>query len=169
MRPASLALLFFGVMLIEARRAAQNERGQRALGGIEPEADGPVYQAMQIAYPGAFAAMLAELVLRGGPPPDVFVIGAALFTAAKALKWWAILELGSRWTFRVIVVPGGSLATGGPYRYTRHPNYVGVFGELVGAALMTGAVITGPLVTTAFTILMWRRIAVEQRALDAAQ
>ena len=143
MRPVSLALLIFGFMLIEARRAAQNERGQRALGGIEPEADGPVYQAMQIAYPGAFAAMLAELVLRGTPPSDVFVIGAALFTAAKA--------------------------TGGPYRYTRHPNYIGVFGELVGAALMTGAVITGPLATMAFTGLMWRRIAVEQRALDAAR
>jgi isoprenylcysteine carboxyl methyltransferase (ICMT) family protein YpbQ len=51
----------------------------------------------------------------------------------------------------------------------RHPNYVGVFGELVGAALMTGATISGPIATMVFTALMARRISVEQRALDAAR
>ena len=45
----------------------------------------------------------------------------------------------------MIVVPGDPLVASGPYRYLRHPNYVGVVGELVGAALMTRALITGPL------------------------
>ena len=55
--------------------------------------------------------------------------------AAKALKWWAILTLGRFWTFRVIVVPGATLVAGGPYRWLRHPNYVGVIGELVGVGV----------------------------------
>ena len=49
----------------------------------------------------------------------------------------------------------------------RHPNYLGVAGELIGAALMTGAFIAGPVGTIAFAWLMWRRIGVEDAALDA--
>ncbi len=164
-----LLVTIFGLMGLEARRAARNERAQRARGGVGPPADARIYALMQIAYPGAFAAMLLELALRGAPARGTVAIGAAIFVAAKALKWWAIATLGSCWTFRVIVVPGASLVSGGPYRYVRHPNYVAVVGELIGVALMTGAVIAGPLTTVAFVILIVRRIAVEQRALDEAR
>ena len=92
-------------MLVEARRASRNERAQRARGGLEPSGD--VYRIMQVAYPGAFLAMIVEGAIRGTPPTAVFVAGVMLFVAAKALKWWAIHALGPCWTFRVIVVPGG--------------------------------------------------------------
>ena len=164
-----LAFVIVGFMAIEARRAAANERAQRSRGGIEARDDASVYAAMRVAYPGAFLAMLIEGAARGGPERDVFVMGAAIYVAAKALKWWAILELGRFWTFRVIVVPGTRPIRSGPYRYMRHPNYVGVFGELVGTALMTGALITGPIATLFFTTLMLRRSVVEHRALDAAR
>jgi methyltransferase len=91
-----------------------------------------------------------------------------VFASAKALKWWAILTLGRFWTFRVIVVPGAPLVTSGPYRLLRHPNYVGVIGELVGAASMTGALATGPVATLAFGLLILKRIEIEQRALAVA-
>ena len=165
----ALSSLFFGFMLVEARRAGRNERRQRARGGVEPGDDGRVFALMQIAYPAAFASMLVELWWRGGPPPGVIAAGGAVYAAAKAFKWWAIRTLGPCWTFRVIVVPGVPLVNGGPYRYVRHPNYVGVFGELAGAALMTGAMISGPIVTLAFTALMAWRIVVEQRALNATR
>src|SRR5207302_315004 len=78
---------------------------------------------------------------------SVLLAGATLFAAAKALKWWAIATLGPAWTFRVIVVPGAPLVASGPYRFVAHPNYIGVVGELVGATLMTGAFISGPIAT----------------------
>ena len=162
---AFLLVLIFAPMLIEARRAAHNERAQRARGGVEPRGD--VYRLMAVAYPVAFLAMVVEGAIRGGPPPLVFAEGLAVFGAAKALKWWAIRSLGESWTFRVIVVPGGARVAAGPYRYLRHPNYVAVAGELVGAALMAGALIAGPLGATVFMALMLRRIAVENAALDA--
>src|SRR5690242_5757285 len=99
-------------MLVEARRAARNERAQRARGGVEPADD--VYAVMQIAYPGAFAVMLAEGALRGDPPATAFAVGLTLFALAKALKWWAIVSLGPFWTFRVIVIPGAKLVASGP-------------------------------------------------------
>jgi methyltransferase len=157
------AVVVFAFMALEALRAARNERAQRALGGIEPPDD--VYRWMQVAYPGAFAAMLAEAAIRGGPPPSLAIAGVAVFTLAKIVKWWAILTLDRFWTFRVIVVPGAPLVSRGPYRFLRHPNYVGVIGELVGVGLLTGAVISGPIATAVFALLIRRRVTVEERAL----
>jgi methyltransferase len=151
-------------MIVEAVRASRNERLQRARGGIEPPGD--VYRWMQVAYPGVFAAMLAEGAT--GPPPALAVTaaGVLLFAFGKALKWWAIFTLGDRWTFRVIVVPGMPLATSGPYRLLRHPNYVGVIGELAGVALMAGAPLAGVAGGALFCALMGVRVRVENRAVD---
>ena len=161
-----LSLAVFGFMLAEARRAARNERAQRARGGLEPGGD--VYAVMQVAYPGVFLAMLIEGVARGAPAAGrAWLVGVLLFAIAKALKWWAIAELGTCWTFRVIVVPGMAPVKTGPYRVLKHPNYVAVVGELVSVALMTSAWLTGPLAVLVFGGLMVRRVAVENRALDA--
>ena len=159
------AVVVFAFMAIEALRAARNERAQRAVGGIEPPDD--VYRWMQIAYPGAFAAMCVEGLLRHDvPPPALVAVGVLVFVLGKALKWWAIVTLGRFWTFRVIVVPGATLVNSGPYRLMRHPNYVGVMGELAGVAMLTGAVVSGPIAATLFGTLILRRIAVEERALQ---
>jgi isoprenylcysteine carboxyl methyltransferase (ICMT) family protein YpbQ len=55
----------------------------------------------------------------------------------------------------------------GPYRFLAHPNYVGVIGELAGVAIATGSRIAGPAAVIGFGALIWRRIIVERRALDA--
>jgi methyltransferase len=162
---ALVAAAVYVPMLVEARRASRNERAQRARGGVEPPGD--VYQLMQVVYPGAFLAMLIEGAIRGGPAPSAFAAGAIVFAAAKAVKWWAIVALGPYWTFRVIVVPGAPRVARGPYRWTRHPNYVGVLGELAGAAAMAGAPIAGAASLVAFSGLLVRRIAVEDQALRA--
>src|SRR5438270_13649751 len=153
-------------MALESLRARRNERAERARGGIEPPDD--VYAVMRVVYPAAFAAMLIEGVLRRGAPPRALAAGAAVFAAAKALKWWAIVSLGPFWTFRVIVVPGAPLVARGPYRWVAHPNYIGVVGELVGATLMTGAFISGPIATAIFGMLLRKRVAVEERMLRKA-
>jgi methyltransferase len=157
------AAIVFGFLIVEARRAARNERAQRARGGVEPAGD--VYQVMRLVYPGAFLAMLAEGAARGTPSPRVLLAGVAIFAAAKALKWWAILTLGPFWTFRVIVVPGAALVAQGPYRWLRHPNYVGVLGELAGVAAIADAPLSGVVATGLFVALLVKRIAVEERAL----
>ncbi len=162
---AGLIAVVFGLLVVEARRAALNERQQRARGGIEPRGD--VYRWMQLAYPGAFAAMIVEGALSELPARGVMLFGLACLVGGKVLKWWAIIALGPCWTFRVIVVPGDMPVRSGPYRFLAHPNYAGVVGELVGVGLLSGARITGPLAMVVFGALMARRVAVENRALDA--
>jgi methyltransferase len=161
-----LSFVVFASMLVEASRATANERAQRARGGREPADD--VYTIMRIAYPVAFLAMLVEGALRGTPPRSAVLAGAAVFLTAKALKWWAIVSLGTFWTFRVIVVPGARLVATGPYRWLRHPNYVAVLGELAGVALMTAAPVSGVAGFVTFGWLVIRRVSVEERALREA-
>jgi methyltransferase len=162
-----LLALVFVPMLVEARLAAVNERAQLARGGVEPRGD--VYQIMRLAYPAVFLAMIAEGWWRSSPVNiDLRIAGLVIFLAAKLLKWSAIRTLGEAWTFRVIVRPGVPLVTAGLYRWLRHPNYVGVVGELVGIALLTGARVSGPVGTVLFGILMLKRIRVEDHALSAS-
>ena len=161
-----LVILFvvaFVPMLAEAARSAANERRLRALGAIEPGGD--VYRVMQFAYPASFMVMLGESWLRGAASAPALAAGAIAFTAAKALKYWAIAALGDRWTFRVLVPPGSRRVVRGPYAYLRHPNYVAVAGELSGFALLTGAPVSGAAATIGFVLLMLVRIRIEERAL----
>ena len=158
---ALLAVLVF--MVGELALSRRNERILRARGAVEPP--DPVYRTMQWAYPGAFVAMAIEGAVAGVEPDSTTVAGAFIFLAGKLLKFWAVATLGERWTFRVLVEPRTPLATGGPYRLMRHPNYVGVAGELVGMALITQAPWTGTVGTAFFFWLLWRRIQVEERAL----
>jgi methyltransferase len=163
MRLAILAGIVYVPMLAEALRAARNERAQLARGGVEPPGD--VYRIMRMAYPGLFAAMLAEGFVRGPAADGWWVAGLIVFALGKALKWWAILALGPAWTFKVVVVTGDRLVATGPYKFLRHPNYLGVLFELAGTAFALRAYVSGPLAIVLFGSLMAKRISVENRAL----
>ena len=164
LRAAIVALAAFVPMLLEASRSRRNEAILRARGAVEPPGD--VYAWMQVAYPGCFVAIVAESALRHPPAGAGAAAGAVIFLLAKALKYSAIAALGERWTFRVLVLPGEPLVATGPYRWLRHPNYVGVAGELIGAALLAGSPVTGVMAFVAFGGMMLARIRVEERALN---
>jgi methyltransferase len=153
------------MMLGELWLSKTNERALLRHGAIEAEADDSVFRAMKLAYPGVFIAMAAEGVVIGAPADRVALAGVGVMAIAKALKFWAIATLGPRWSYRVLVLPGAPLVTSGPYRLMRHPNYVGVMGELVAMALMTDARVTGAVGIVLFGWLLLRRIAAEERAM----
>ncbi len=151
------------VMAGEAVLSAHNASVLRARGAVEPPGD--VYRLMQWAYPLGFIAMALEGAARGPSPPPVMLAGLVVFGAAKALKAWAISSLGPRWSFRVLVPPGQPPVVRGPYRLISHPNYLAVAGEIVGVALIVGALVSGGVTVVGFGWLMLRRIAVEDHAL----
>ena len=157
----------FLLMLAELRLSRSNEHALRAAGAFEPPED--VYRAIAWAYPASFVAMFIEGAIVGPPARMVLAVGAVMFAAAKIIKYWAIASLGPRWTFRVLVIPDAPLVTRGPYAWLRHPNYIAVVGELVGVAVMAGAIVTGSIATLGFSWLLYRRIAVEDRALGRDQ
>jgi methyltransferase len=166
MVPLVVLALAFLPMAFEARLAARHDRALRAAGAFEPADD--VYRWMQIAYPASFLAMALEAALVDARVNAVLAAGVIVFALAKAMKYWAIATLGPRWTFRVLVPPASSLIQHGPYRFMRHPNYLGVMGELAGMALIARAIVAGALSMLVFAVLIAMRIRVEERALDRA-
>jgi methyltransferase len=162
-------------MLGELALSRRNERILLARGAVE--APDPVYSSMRWAYTLVFAVMGVEGILRGagivwwmgeGGSGWWTWLGVAVFAAGKVLKYWAIATLGERWTYRVLVLPGAPLVTRGPYRFLRHPNYVGVVGELAGMLLIAGAWTSGAGAILFFGWMLHQRIATENRALGYA-
>jgi len=154
-----------GLMLAEARLSSRNEDALLKHGARVPAE--PLYPLMAALYPLCFIGMSVEGVWRGAGPSPWFASGVLLFAASKALKYWAIRALGERWTFRVFVLPGMPLVGSGPYRFVPHPNYIAVVGELVGTAMMMGAVVTGPLALASLGFVLWRRVRFEEQALSS--
>jgi methyltransferase len=170
---AVVGSVIIGLLLAETRVSQLHERWLVEHGAVRPAGD--PYRALAILYPAAFVAMIAEGMWRAAQAgavtdgPNWFLSGVLMFIVGKALKYWAVHTLGPRWTFKVFVLPGRPLAKNGPYRFVAHPNYVGVVGELVGAAMMCGAPVTGVVGLMAFGQALWRRIRFESEILDRAR
>ena len=101
---------------------------------------------------------------RDSPPPHAAKM-IALVALAQGLRWWAVASLGQQWSTRVIVMPGASRVTRGPYRLMRHPNYAAVVIEGAVLPLACGAPLTAASFTLANACLLRKRIACEESAL----
>lgn len=90
----------------------------------------------------------------------------ALVVLSQALRYWCISSLGRQWNTRVIVVPGASKVSRGPYRWIPHPNYVAVVVEGIALPLVHTSWITAVAFTVLNAVLLLGfRIPVEERAL----
>jgi methyltransferase len=162
-RVIAAMVLAFIPMLIETWMSWRHEGRLRNGGAIEPTGD--PYRAMAAAYPIGFGLMGIEGSWWARPLEASAVAGLVVWVLGKAIKYWAMATLGERWSFRVLVTPGAPLLSGGPYRFVRHPNYLGVMGELAGMALLCPAPYAGTIAVATFGALLRKRIAVEERAL----
>lgn len=89
----------------------------------------------------------------------------AVYAALQALRVWTLASLGSRWTTRIIIVPGEPLVRRGPYRFLSHPNYVVVVGEIAVLPLVFGLSTYALVFSILNALVLWIRIRHENRAL----
>ncbi|MBY0399419.1 hypothetical protein K2X89_03930 [Myxococcota bacterium] len=148
----------------ELRLSRRNAERAFAEGGIEVgQGHFGVMRALHTAF---FFACALEVIGRDRTfDARLGIPMLVLAAAAQALRYWAITALGPRWNVRVIVVPGASVVTSGPYRWLRHPNYVAVVAEGIAIPLIHGAWCTAIGFTLANAWLLATRIRVEERAL----
>jgi len=90
-----------------------------------------------------------------------------LLGATMALRYWVVATLGVRWNPRIVVAPGWTPETGGPYRWMRHPNYLAVVLELAALPLVHGAWITASTAGISNAVILAIRIRAEEAALAA--
>jgi protein-S-isoprenylcysteine O-methyltransferase Ste14 len=108
------------------------------------------------------AAVLATWLLPPRAPerPAAFVLSAA----GLVLAGWAYRALGA--AFTPFPEPRGPRVESGPYRWLRHPMYVGGVAVLAGGSLAFDTLL-GLGLTAALAVLWWRKARLEERLLDA--
>ncbi len=86
----------------------------------------------------------------------------------QLLRGWVMATLGTRWTTRILVLPGEALIARGPYRYLSHPNYAVVTGEIALLPLALNLLWLALIFTLLNAAVLALRIRTENRALAAA-
>jgi methyltransferase len=152
--------------LVELAHSRANERQLRKLGAVEHAAGQmPVMIAL---HAGWLVAMLLEVFLLDRvAKPWLTGLSLALLVVGQVLRLRAIRALGQRWTVKVLTLPGDRAVAVGPFRYIRHPNYLGVWLETLALPLVHGAVLTSGVFALAQAALLAARIRAEERALRA--
>ncbi len=149
---------------VELAVSERNRRWSLAQGGVESGAGH--YPVMVALHTGLLVGAVVEVLVLDRPfLPWLGWPMLALLVASHALRWWCISTLGRQWCTRIVVVPGLSAVTSGPYRFLRHPNYLAVAVEVVALPLVHTAWLTALVCGAAnLAILAWR-IRIEDAAL----
>jgi len=149
--------LYIGWLVIEASVAlseTSREKTNLDRGTLELYAAGralTVITALSLATPG---------------PTALAAIGAALFVAGVAFRLVAIRTLGQFYSHRVRLSGEHRVVDSGPYRYVRHPAYVGMLVAHLGVVLFFFSWPALAVFAILFVPAVVARILVEERALD---
>jgi len=116
---------------------------------------------MVLIHTAWFGTWLGEVWRHGASWHPVWLAPAL---AGQLLRAWAQGTLGTRWTTRILVIPQEEARHNGPFRWLRHPNYVGVVLELLSFPLLFGAWRCALTISLANGLLLARRIRMEEQA-----
>jgi methyltransferase len=145
--------------LAELLWAAHNTARLRRLGAIETDARNYPYF---VTLHGTWLVSLALLVPPTTPPHWPLL---GLFALLQPARVWVIVSLGHYWTTRIMTLPRAPLVKAGPFRWTRHPNYLIVIAEFAILPLAFGAVMVAAAFSVVNLVLIGRRIAIEDQVL----
>ena len=110
-----------------------------------------------------FASDCNSALINGERPfiAPLAVAALLLFALATLLRWWVIRTLGIHWNTEVVDSASLGVISAGPFRWIRHPNYLGVFVELIALPLIHTAWITAAIAQTTATRV--RRLRTKKR------
>jgi protein-S-isoprenylcysteine O-methyltransferase Ste14 len=99
--------------------------------------------------------------------PAIAWVGVAIGTLGLLMRLWSVLILRDRYTRTLQTQTSQILERGGPYRFARHPGYLGSLLCLNGIALASGDLLTVIASLAATTAAYAYRIRVEDAMLVA--
>lgn len=125
-----------------------------------------LFPLMVVLHVGLVFGPVFEVVALGRPVIPAVTAGAlALLVAATALRVWTLSTIGTSWNVRVVEPPADGIATSGPYRYIRHPNYLVVVLELLALPLVHTAWVSALALGALNAFVLFHRIRTEERVL----
>lgn len=160
-------LAFVGVERVVELQVSRRHQRNLAACGARKHRD-PRYRWMIALHVVVLMGAAAEVILlRRGFVPALAMIALLLFSLATLLRWWVIRTLGVHWNTEVVDSGSLGVVTEGPFRWIRHPNYLGVFVELIALPLIHTAWITAAFAAVANAFVLRHRLQVEEPLLEA--
>jgi protein-S-isoprenylcysteine O-methyltransferase Ste14 len=117
------------IMAIRLRSAPDAQKADR---GSKAVVIGSIYVGIMA---GNFAAFRLPRFSIEAHWQQVFVAGIVLCLCGMVLRWYSIYVLGRYFTFDVAISPGQTVIEEGPYRWVRHPSYLGGLLSMIGFGL----------------------------------
>jgi methyltransferase len=168
--PTSPAFVVFAVLLLATGLLRLVEL-RVSLGRIrrQPErlvAEPRLFPLMALLHAGfVFGPALEVLLLERPFLPLLAAAAAVVFAAAVALRVWTLRTIGRAWNVRIVRPADGEIATGGPYRFVRHPNYLAVILEIAALPLLHTAWLSCLTLSLLNGLVLFFRIRAEEAEL----
>jgi methyltransferase len=165
---AFLALLIVvaGTRLIELRISRRHQL-EMVRHGVQKRTDAH-YRWMVALHAGVLAGAAIEVVGLHRPfLPRLAAPMAVIVVLAMGLRWWVIHTLGVHWNVEVMASAPLGIVTDGPFRWVRHPNYLGVFAELIALPFIHSAWVTAIFAAVANAWVLRHRLQIEEPVLNA--
>jgi methyltransferase len=122
----------------------------------------PHFRWMVLLHGSVLICAGAEVLFLHRPLiPALAIPMAVLFVLSNVLRWWVIRTLAGHWNVEVMESSRVGVVSSGPYRWVRHPNYVGVVIEIFSLPMIHTAWITAIVGTLGYLEILRRRIRVE--------
>jgi protein-S-isoprenylcysteine O-methyltransferase Ste14 len=91
-----------------------------------------------------------------GSSDSIRFIGLALYAIGMFMMHWAEAVLGKQFSVDITIQEGHELITSGPFRYLRHPRYLGIIAFSIGIALVFRSILGLSLAGLLVVVLIWR-------------
>lgn len=123
-----------------------------------------------ITFSSLFLSLLVLSALHSRWEPNLpailFPIGLILMVLGILLRIWAVISLGKFFTMKVMIFSNHSLIEGGPYRWVRHPSYLGALITTFGFGIASGYLEVLIMFFLIVALALAYRIHVEEKALE---
>ena len=94
-----------------------------------------------------------------------FSVGMIMFLLGQCLRIWAIKTLGERWSTQILITPNLKAINHGPFKWFRHPNYLGVILEIFALPFALGLLKEAIFLSTVNFVIIIIRVRNEENFL----
>jgi protein-S-isoprenylcysteine O-methyltransferase Ste14 len=98
-------------------------------------------------------------------PDWFFLVGIVIIVIGIIMRQWAMLVLGRYFTITVSVHKNQKVVDYGPYRYIRHPSYLGISLIAIGIGVALGSWVGILVILLMYGSTIWYRMHIEEKLL----
>lgn len=160
----AIILVTFFIRLIFLKRSIENEKRILSNGGKEFGVENT--KRLTMAHIVFYLSCLVEAMVHKTIFDGMGMVGLVLLIFSMLMLMLVIHLLGDIWTVKLMLVNNHKYVDHILFRTVKHPNYfLNILPELIGLTLLSHAYVTFVLVFPVYAVILYRRIAEEEKLL----